>query len=86
MKPIYPNKRLRFIGNANRRTNKVLRAITILGHCSNKVLNEYSQSEVKKIFEAIEDHLILTKHLFIEKEVSRFKLEDDPKQTLKEEM
>ncbi len=47
-------KRDRFLRLAEKRTVKLLRAVTVLSHCSNRSLYEYRAEEVEKIFNAIE--------------------------------
>lgn len=70
----YENKRERFLSVAERRTDKVLERIRILGNCSNKNLYEYKKEEINKIFRAIQNQLHETKLLFNEnKKKKKFK-------------
>jgi hypothetical protein len=48
-------KNERFKRVATARTNEVLRRLKILGNCSNRLLYDYSEEEIKKIFKAIEE-------------------------------
>jgi len=57
-------KRERFRKVAVQRTNKIINYIQLLGNCSNKNNYEYSESDVKKIFCAIEKELKLSKSKF----------------------
>lgn len=47
-------KRDRFLRLAENRTLKLLRAIAVLSHCSNRSLYEYRDEEIEKIFNAVE--------------------------------
>ena len=59
-------KRERFKKVAVQRTNKIINYIRLLGNCSSKNNYEYSESDVKKIFLAIEKELKLSKAKFEE--------------------
>lgn len=50
-------KRDRFIRLAEARTNKIIDMIQLLGNCSNTSQYEYSQKDVDKIFNAVQDEL-----------------------------
>lgn len=68
-------KRERFRRIAENRTNKIISMIELLGNCANKGNYEYSKTDVKNIFEAIERVTKDTKQKFINKEEkNRFKL------------
>jgi len=54
----------RFRRIAERRTNKILNDIRLLGNTSNKTLYLYSEEDVQKIFGAIEARLSETKRKF----------------------
>lgn len=71
----FNNPRERFLESAEARTNSVLNAIRILGHCSNKSLYNYNPEEINKIFKTIEDELNQTK--------TKFKLEESKKRRFK---
>lgn len=47
-------KRDRFLRIAERRVNKIIDNLDLLGKCSNKNNYEYSEEEVRKIFREIE--------------------------------
>ena len=47
-------KRERFVRLAEARTNKILDMLKLLGNCSSKSNYEYSDDDVKKIFNAID--------------------------------
>ena len=57
-------KRERFVRLANKRTNEILDKLRILGGCANRRMYEYTESDVKKIFKAIDDVLKRIKALF----------------------
>ena len=59
-------KRERFIKIAENRTNKIIDMIKLLGNCSNKNNYIYSESDVRQIFNAIDEELRLTKSRFNE--------------------
>ncbi len=50
-------KEQRFKRIAEKRTNKILEQLRLLGNCSNKNNYYYTQEEVKKIFNVIEYEL-----------------------------
>lgn len=58
----------RFVRIAEARTNKIINMIRLLGNCANKGNYEYTDDEVKKIFNAIELELKLTKGKFMDAE------------------
>ena len=64
MKHKYPDKRSRFIGTAEMRTNKILHLLRGLGNCSNRNLYKYFPKDIDKIFEAIDEEVRKTKSLF----------------------
>ena len=47
-------RRDRFTKVAAKRTQKILDMLDVLGNCSNKTNYEYSESDVRKMFSAIE--------------------------------
>ena len=47
-------KRERFVRLAENRTNKIINMVSLLGHCANTSIYEYSDADVEKIFTAIE--------------------------------
>ena len=47
-------KRERFVRLAETRTNKILNMVQLLGNCSNSSLYEDTETDVEKIFGAIE--------------------------------
>lgn len=54
-------KKARFVRIAEKRTNKILEQLRLLGNCSNKHNYDYSDEDVKKIFSVIESELKETK-------------------------
>jgi hypothetical protein len=58
------NRASRFKRVAERRTDNILKAIRILGNCSNKSAYQYSDEEVQKIFRVIDEQLRSTKARF----------------------
>ncbi len=50
-------KRERFVRIAEKRTNKILEQIRLLGNCSNKHNYSYSDEDIRKIFSVIENEL-----------------------------
>ena len=47
----------KFIRIAESRTNKIIEMIRLLGNCSNTATYEYEDSDIKKVFSAIEGEL-----------------------------
>lgn len=58
-------KRERFIRLAEARTNKILEMMRLLGNCSSKNNYEYSDEDIKKIFNTLERELRNTKNRFL---------------------
>lgn len=58
-------KRERFVRIAEARTNKILEMLRLLGNCSSKSSYEYTETDVKKIFGALEKELKNTKNKFL---------------------
>lgn len=69
------SKRDRFIRLASRRTNEVLEKLRILGGCANKRMYDYDDTDVKKIFRAIDEEVKRVKGLFAEGKKKEFVLE-----------
>ena len=59
------SKRDRFVRLAEARTNKILEMMRLLGNCSSKANYEYSDEDIKKIFNALERELKNTKNRFL---------------------
>ncbi len=57
-------KRENFVRLAENRTNKILEMIRLLGNLSNTSNYSYTESDVNKIFKAIENELVETKKKF----------------------
>ena len=70
-------KRQRFIRLAEARTNKILEMMRLLGNCSSKSNYDYTDEDIKKIFNALEKELKNTKNRFlgVEAKEERFTLE-----------
>ena len=56
--------RERFVRMAERRVNRIMDALEKLGDCSNQRNYDYSNSDIKKIFEKIEKKLRITRSKF----------------------
>ena len=59
-------KRASFLRIAEKRTNKVLEAIRILGNCSNKTSYDYTEEDVLQMFGAIEEELSAIKAEYLQ--------------------
>ncbi len=71
-------KRERFVRLAEARTNKILDMMRLLGNCSSKANYDYTDEDVRKIFNAIEKELKNAKSKFYGTDVQkedRFTLE-----------
>ncbi len=64
MKKIEETKREKFVRLAENRTNRILETLQLLGNCSNTSAYEYTQSDIDKIFGAIQNQLNETKKRF----------------------
>ncbi len=58
-------KRERFLRIAEARTSKVLEMLRLLGNCANKGTYEYTDKDIKTIFNALEKELKSTKNKFL---------------------
>lgn len=58
------SRRERFVRVAETRTNKIIGMIRLLGNCSSRSAYEYGNSDVKKIFGAIQSELDEAKKRF----------------------
>ena len=70
-------KKEKFVRVAESRTNKIISMIRLLGNCSNKAVYDYSDKDVKKIFNAIDVELKSAKNKFSDdssQNSKRFKL------------
>lgn len=67
-------KRDAFQRLATKRTNEVLKRLRILGHCANPQLYEYTDGEVKKIFQVIDKELKVMKMKFQNSGRTEFRL------------
>ena len=57
-------KRSRFIRLATLRTNIILERLRVLGHCANKSAYNFTEKDIEKIFNEIEDEVRLIKAKF----------------------
>jgi hypothetical protein len=64
----------RFKRLANSRVNNALKQIELIGNLSNKSMYEYSESEIKAIFQELDNALKVSKSRFVVKRNSRFKI------------
>jgi len=70
----FDSARERFKIMAENRTNKILTAINVLSHCSNRALYDFTDNEIDRIFIVIEESINEAKIKFKKKEKVRFKL------------
>ena len=71
---INENKREKFLRLATQRTKEVLSRLRILGNCANRQVYEYNESDVDKIFSAIDKQLKNVKAKFHFPKREEFKL------------
>lgn len=69
-------KREKFVRIVENRTNKIINMLRLLGNCSNKSNYDYSEADVKKVFDALEKELKVTKmkYMTVGSEDDKFKL------------
>lgn len=69
-------KRDKFVRLAEARTNKILEMLRLLGNCSVKANYEYTDEDIKKIFNTLEKALKNTKNRFlgVEEKEEKFSL------------
>lgn len=68
-------KREAFLRLATKRTNTVLEKIRILSNCANPYAYEYTNEDVRRMFNAIEQELKLAKAKFTSHRQREFKLD-----------
>ncbi len=61
------SKRDKFIRLAEARTNKILSMLRLLANCSSKSNYDYTDEDVREIFNAIEKEVRITKEKFMDK-------------------
>lgn len=71
------SKREKFVRIAETRTNKIIDMIRLLSNCSNKSNYDYTEEDIKKIFNAIEKETKIAKNAFlgVETKGERFTLD-----------
>lgn len=62
------SKRDRFIRIAEARTNKIIDMLRLLSNCSNKGNYDYTEEDIRQIFNAIEHEVKEAKNAFIDSE------------------
>lgn len=73
IKPLKSSQNENFIRLATQRTNKVLKYLRMVLYLSNKANYEYSEEEVHKILDAIEEGVAKLRASFEKKEINEFK-------------
>ena len=74
-KPQEESKRDRFIRVAENRTNRILDTLDLLGNCANKGNYDYTEQDVKKIFDTIQKKLDETRQRYAKQSKNeKFKL------------
>ena len=68
-------KREAFLRLATKRTNAVLEKIRVLSNCSNPYAYDYSDEDVRRVFNAIEQELKAAKAKFTNHRRREFKLD-----------
>jgi hypothetical protein len=68
------SRRDRFVKVASYRTNQALKYIRLISNCSNRNNYDYSDSEVNKIFSALDEELRIAKLKFKSKKKRDFEL------------
>lgn len=68
-------KRERFVRLTTRRTNEVLDKLRILGGCSNRRMYDYTEKDIRKVFNAIDAEVKRVKALFTDGKRNEFVLE-----------
>lgn len=61
----------RFKRVAENRTNKIIDQIRLLGNCANRSNYEYTDDDIKKIFNAIDSELKATKQKYQTKTITK---------------
>lgn len=58
------NRRQRFVRLVNKRVNRALKTIQLIGNLANKTHYEYGDDDVRKVVKALEDEVRATKQRF----------------------
>ena len=75
----YETKREKFVRLAERRTNRIIDQLDLLGNLSNTNTYEYTKKDISKMFKAIEEALTESKRKFTKndgKSDKRFSFDD----------
>ena len=67
-------RRDRFVRVAEARTSKIIKMLRLLGNCSNRAIYDYTDTDVKRIFKAVESELRSSKAKFLSKREDTFRL------------
>lgn len=72
------DKRTKFVELAEKRVNKALKQLELIGNLANKSNYDYDESDYKKIFHAIDSEVKSMKRKFVDADDDRtkFKLSD----------
>lgn len=70
----HESKQEKFKRIASSRANRILEDVRLLGNCSNTSSYEYSEEDIRKIFNAIESELRKVKILFDKKKTKKIQL------------
>ncbi len=65
------DKAARFRRVAERRVNRALKAIHLVGQCSNRRVYAYTDDQVREMFNAIENEVRLAKQLYLSRDSQR---------------
>lgn len=73
-------KRERFLRLAEPRTQRVLDALRVLGNCSNRVVYDWNESDLKQVFGVIEKEIERVKERFQRTEKTKFSFKGDSRE------
>lgn len=68
------NKSEKFIRIAENRTQRILDDLRLLGNCSNTTVYNYEESQINRIFKAVDEELKRVKALFSKSKNKSFSL------------
>ena len=68
------SKREKFIKLTELRVNRIMEDLRLLGNCANAYMYEYTDEDIDKIFNAIEEEISTCKKKFSGIKIQKFKL------------
>ena len=68
------HKKKKFKQLANRRVNKLLHQLRLIGNLNNEYAYQFEPEQIDKIFETIQERIQLTKSIFESSKINKFQI------------